>query len=47
METIICLTTADLWYLEQVKKKIHNIEKYVIHKSILLRSLKDKINELI
>jgi DNA-binding response OmpR family regulator len=46
-KTIICLTTADLSYLEQVKKKIPNIEKYVIHKPILLRNLKDKINELV
>ena len=36
---IICLTTADLSYLEQVKEKIPNIEKYVIHKPILLRNL--------
>ena len=43
----ICLTTADLSYLEQLKEKIPNIEKYVIHKSILLRNLKDKIHELV
>jgi DNA-binding response OmpR family regulator len=46
-KAIICLTTADLSYLEQLKEKIPNIEKYVIHKPILLRNLKDKINELI
>ena len=46
-KAIICLTTADLSYLEQLKEKIPNIEKYVIHKPILLRSLKDKINELV
>jgi DNA-binding response OmpR family regulator len=46
-KTIICLTTADLSYLEQVKKKIPNIEKYVIHKPILLRNLKNKVNELV
>jgi hypothetical protein len=34
-------------YLQQLKGKIPNIEKYVIHKPILLRSLKDKINELV
>jgi hypothetical protein len=39
----ICLTTADMSYLEQLKEKIPNIEKYVIHKPILLRNLKDKI----
>jgi len=43
----ICLTTADISYLEQVKEKIPNIEKYVIHKPILLRNLKDRINELL
>ena len=43
----ICLTTADISYLEQVKEKIPNIEKYVIHKPILLRNLKDRINELV
>jgi DNA-binding response OmpR family regulator len=46
-KAIICLTTADLLYLELLKDKIPNIEKYVIHKPILLRNLKDKINELV
>ena len=46
-KAIICLTTADMSYLQQLKGKIPNIEKYVIHKPILLRSLKDKINELV
>ena len=43
----ICLITADLSYLEQLKGKIPNIEKYVIHKPILLRNLKDKLNQLL
>ena len=43
----ICLMTADMSYLEQLKEKIPNIEKYVIHKPILLKNLKDKINELV
>ena len=43
----ICLMTADMSYLEQLKGKIPNIEKYVIHKPILLKNLKDKINELV
>ena len=46
-KAIICLTTADMSYLQQLKEKIPNIEKYIIYKPILLRSLKDKINELI
>src|SRR5919112_5787305 len=33
----ICLITADIPHLEQLKEKIPNIEKYVIHKPILLR----------
>ena len=43
----ICLITADISYLEQLKEKIPHIEKYAIHKPILLRNLKDKINELL
>ena len=43
----ICLITADLSYLEQLKEKIPSIEKYAIHKPILLRNLKNKINELL
>ena len=46
-KAIICLTTADIPYLKQLKEKIPNIEKYIIYKPILLRNLKDKINELI
>ena len=44
---IICLITADISYLEQLKEKIPNIEKYIIPKPILLKNLKDKINELV
>src|SRR5215204_3525687 len=44
---IICLTTADKSILERLKEKIPNIEKYVIYKPILLRNLKDKVNELV
>jgi DNA-binding response OmpR family regulator len=46
-EVTVCLITADLSYLEQLKERIPNIEKHVIHKPILLRNLKDKINELV
>ena len=46
-KAIICLMTADKSYLERLKEKIPNIEKYVIHKPILLRNLKDKVNELV
>ena len=46
-KAIICLTTADMSYLQQLKEKIPNIEKYIIYKPVLLRNLKDKINELV
>ena len=46
-KVIICMITADLYYLEKLKAKIPNIAKYVIHKPILLKHLKDKINELV
>ena len=46
-EVKVCLITADLSYLEQVKEEIPNREKYVIHKPILLRNLKEKVNELV
>lgn len=43
----ICLITANIMYLEQLKEKIPNIEKFIIYKPILLRNLKDKIDLLI
>jgi DNA-binding response OmpR family regulator len=45
--TSICLITADIVNLEQLKIKIPNIEKYVIYKPTLLRNLKDKIDSLL
>ncbi len=45
--TSICLITADIANLEQLKTKIPNIEKYVIYKPILLRNLKNKIDSLL
>ncbi|HJU60119.1 MAG TPA: response regulator [Nitrososphaeraceae archaeon] len=46
-EVIICLITADTSFLEQMKQKIPNIEKYVIYKPILLKNLKEKVQELV
>ena len=46
-DVTICLITANISYLEQLKEKIPNIEKYAIHKPVLLINLKDKINELL
>ena len=43
----ICLITADIMYLEQLKEKITSIEKFIIYKPILLRNLKDKTDLLI
>ena len=45
--TSICLITADIVNLEQLKTKIPNIEKYVIYKPTLLRNLKDKLDSLL
>jgi DNA-binding response OmpR family regulator len=45
--TSICLITANIANLEQLKTKIPNIEKYVIYKPTLLRNLKDKIDSLL
>ena len=44
---IICLITADKLYLDQLKEKIPNIEKFVIYKPTLLRNLKDRIELLV
>ena len=44
---IICFMAADILSIEQLKEKIPNIEKYIIHKPILLRNLKNKIYELV
>ena len=46
-KTTICLITADILSLDQSKEKIPNIEKFVIYKPTLLRTLKDKIELLI
>ena len=46
-KAIICLMTAHIPYLKQLKEKIPNVEKYIIYKPILLRNLKDKVNELV
>jgi DNA-binding response OmpR family regulator len=46
-KVIICLTTADISYLEQLKERIPNIEKYVIYKPILLKDMKNKIELLL
>ena len=42
-EVSICFITADISYLEHIKGRITNIEKFIIYKKILLRNLKEKI----
>ena len=43
----ICLITGDISNLEQYKQKIPHIENHIIHKPILLKSLKNKIDSLV
>ena len=46
-EVGIYLITADISYLEQLKEKISNIEKFVIFKPIFLKNLKEKVEALV
>ena len=43
----ICFTTADINYIQQLKKGIIDIEKIVLYKPVLLKDLKNKINSLL
>ncbi len=44
---IICLSTADKNYIQELQKGIVDIEKIVIFKPVLLRDLKNKIDSLL
>ena len=44
---IICLTTADISYIENLRKGIIDIEKIVLYKPVLLKDLKNKIDWLL
>jgi DNA-binding response OmpR family regulator len=44
---IICLTTADINYIQQLQKGIIDIEKIVLYKPVLLKDLKNKIDWLL
>ena len=44
---IICFTTADINYIEDLRKGIIDIEKIVLYKPILLKDLKNKIDWLL
>ncbi len=46
-EVSVCFITADISYLEQIKGKIPNIEKFVIYKPIFLKNLKEKVEALV
>ena len=44
---IICFTTADINYIEDLRKGIIDIEKIVLYKPVLLKDLKNKIDSLL
>jgi DNA-binding response OmpR family regulator len=44
---IICFTTADKNYIEELRKGIIDIEKIVLYKPVLLKDLKNKIDWLL
>ena len=44
---IICFTTADINYIQQLQKGIIDIEKIVLYKPVLLKDLKNKIESLL
>ena len=44
---IVCFTTADINYIQQLQKGIIDIEKIVLYKPVLLKDLKNKIDWLL
>jgi DNA-binding response OmpR family regulator len=44
---IICFTTADKNYIQQLQKGIIDIDKIVLYKPVLLKDLKNKIDSLL
>ena len=46
-EVIVCFTTADISYIEDLRKGIIDIDKIVLYKPILLKDLKNKIDWLL
>ena len=44
---IICVTTADKNYIQQLQKGIIDIDKIVLYKPVLLKDLKNKIDWLL
>ena len=43
----ICFTTADINYIEDLRKGIIDIDKIVLYKPVLLKDLKNKIDLLL
>jgi DNA-binding response OmpR family regulator len=46
-KVIICLTTADINYIQNLRKGIIDIDKIVLYKPVLLKDLKNKIDSLL
>ena len=46
-QIIICFTTADKNYIQQLQKDITDIEQIVLYKPVLLKDLKNKIDWLL
>ena len=44
---IVCFTTANINYIQQLQKGIIDIEKIVLYKPVLLKDLKNKIDSLL
>ena len=44
---VICFTTADISYIEDLRKGSIDIEKIVLYKPVLLKDLKNKIDSLL
>ena len=44
---IVCFTTANINYIQQLQKGIIDIEKIVLYKPVLLKDLKNKIDWLL
>ena len=46
-KVIVCFTTADISYIEDLRKGIIDIDKIVLYKPLLLKDLKNKIESLL
>ena len=46
-QVVICFTTADKNYIQQLQKDIIDIDKIVLYKPVLLKDLKNKIDWLL